>query len=94
MTFKEISNQLIHFDISRAHPAGTGLKKNFELKTQMLFYFEEHTSVILKNFKIEKSNGGFLRNLIKSQRKWLFFKKMSRMIILTHLIDQNARLYE
>ena len=54
----------------------------------MLFYFEEHTSVILKNFKIEKSNGGFLRNFIKSQRKWLFFKKMSRMIILTHLTDQ------
>ena len=75
-------------------PCWNGFEKKFELKTQMLFYFEEHTSVILKTFKIEKSNGGFLRNLRKSQRKWLFFKKMSRMVIFTHLIDQNVRLYE
>ena len=70
MSFTNAKSALGH----TPHQAGTGFEKNFELKTRMLFYFEEHTSVILKNVKIEKSNGGFLRNLIKSQRKWLFFK--------------------
>ena len=44
----------------------------------MLFCFEEHTSVILKNIKIEKLNGGFLRKLKKSPRKWPFLRKFDK----------------
>ena len=58
--------------------AGTGLKFFFELKRRILFFFEEHTSVIIKNIKTEKSNGGFLRKLKKSPRKWPFFRKFDK----------------
>ena len=39
---------------STSHPAGTGLKKKIRAqKTNHFFFFEEHTSVIIKNFKTE-----------------------------------------
>ena len=69
------------------HWAGTGLKKIFEPKRRIFFFFVEHTSVIKKSFKTEKLNGGFLRKLKKSPKKWPFFEILSRMIFLTHLID-------
>ena len=50
-----------------------GFKKIFELKRRILFSFVDHTSVIKKNFKTEKLNGGFLRKLKKSPKKWHFF---------------------
>ena len=70
-----------------AHWAGMRLKKIFEAKRRILFFFVEHTSVIKKSFKTEKLNGGFLRKLKKSPKKWPFFEILSRMIFLTHLID-------
>ena len=56
------------------HWAGTGLKKYFELKRPILFFFVEHTSVIKKSFKTEKLNGGFLRKLKKSPKNGLFLR--------------------
>ena len=34
--------------------------------------------MIIKNIKTEKSNGGFLRKLKKSPRKWPFFRKFDK----------------
>ena len=42
--------------------SGTGLK-NIVLKRRISFCFEKHTSVIIKNLKTEKSNGGFLKKM-------------------------------
>ena len=64
-----------------------GFEKMFEPKRRILFFFVEHTSVIKKSFKTEKLNGGFLRKLKKSPRKFPFLEILRRMIFLTHLID-------
>ena len=73
-----ILDDFIHY-LPSTHWAGMGLKKNFELKRRNLFCFEEHTSVIIKNFKTEKSNGGFLRKSKKSPRKWPFFENLTKI---------------
>ena len=85
LLFKKISFYILIFSVlvtlgdSMTHWAGTGLKKNFELKRRNLFCFEEHTSVIIKNFKTENSNGGFLRKSKKSPRKWPFFENLTKI---------------